>query len=487
MDRTRPPRGSVALFLLLGFSAGLPFAMFNAVLLLRLARHGVDLAVIGFFAWVALLPTFKFAWAPLLERFAVPGFAGFWGQRRGWLMLAQLGICASLAGTAWTADDASLPLTALFAILLAFWATTLEVAADGWRIVLAPDQATQGPIVAAYLWGYRGAMVASGSGAALLAARAGWSAAYGCIALVAFLPWPILAALPPEPGMGRGRTVAMAKGLAASAALLAASAIAAGLIGGLALAVAQAMGIGAGSNIVPWVLAICLLPFLALGVALPGIRRLSPHASLLGNAYVALFHRHGTAILPLIAFVSIYRMGDVLALTLSHPLWNARGYGLVEIGMADGAVALAGTILGVAAGGWLAARRPIGWALAAGALASAVGNWVFVWLWRVPPAPFVLYAAAGVDQFGHGVAAAVFVVYLSLLTDRRHPAAQFALLSGLAFLLPRLLAGASGSIAKAIGYDGFFLLSGALSFGAVLLLPIIPLRPPAPAPGRSAD
>ena len=55
-----PGPARMALYLLLGFSAGLPFYMFSTVLALRLAEHGVALAVIGFFAWVQLLPTFKF-------------------------------------------------------------------------------------------------------------------------------------------------------------------------------------------------------------------------------------------------------------------------------------------------------------------------------------------------------------------------------------------------------------------------------------------
>ena len=174
----RPPLGRLALYLLLGFSAGMPFYMFNAVLTLRLARHGVDIVLIGFFAWVALLPTFKFAWAPLLDRFDIPGFGRFWGKRRGWIMLSQLGIFASMAAMAFTSNDHSLPLTALFAILLAFWTTTLEVAADGWRIELAPTQAAQGPMVAASLWGYRSAMVAAGSGAVFVAGQLDWTWAY---------------------------------------------------------------------------------------------------------------------------------------------------------------------------------------------------------------------------------------------------------------------------------------------------------------------
>jgi PAT family beta-lactamase induction signal transducer AmpG len=118
-----------------------------------------------------LLPTFKFPGRRLLDRYDVPGFARFWGKRRGWIMLSQLGIFTSMVAMALTASDESLPLTALFAVLLAFWTTTLEVAADAWRIELAPTREEQGPIVAANLWGYRTAMVAAGSGALLIADR----------------------------------------------------------------------------------------------------------------------------------------------------------------------------------------------------------------------------------------------------------------------------------------------------------------------------
>src|SRR5687768_5136758 len=133
--------------------------MFSTVLAVRLTDHGVALAVIGFFAWVQLLPTFKFLWAPLLDRYQVPGFSRFWGKRRGWIMLSQLGIVTSMVAMGLTASDAHLPLTALLAVLLAFWTTTLEVAADAWRIELAPTQEEQGPLAAANLWGYRTAMV----------------------------------------------------------------------------------------------------------------------------------------------------------------------------------------------------------------------------------------------------------------------------------------------------------------------------------------
>ncbi|MBC9033095.1 permease [Sphingomonas sp. JC676] len=466
--------------------------MFNAVLLLRLARHGVDIVTVGFFAWVALLPTFKFAWAPLLDKYDVPGFGRFWGKRRGWIMLSQLGIFLSTVAMAFTSADTNLPLTALFAVLLAFWTTTLEVAADAWRIELAPTAEQQGPMVAANLWGYRSAMVAAGSGAILIAAAWDWTAAYLVIAAAAFLPFPILAAMRPDPGRGGGRGTALATGVGASIVVLGASLAIAAAVGWVLLTAIGSIGMSNPSVMSYYVFGIALVPFIALGAAVPWISKLPTDHPLLNTSalapYANVAWRYGILIIPILLFVSVYRMGDVMALTLSHPLFNALGYGLTQIGVADGFVALFSSMLGVALGGWLAAKAPMGWALVIGAIMSALSNWIFAWLaHQAPGGPilfhlgsmavsagdFDLYLAMAVDQFGHGFEGAVFVVYLSLLVNPRFPGAQYALLSGLAFLIPRLLAGLSGVFQKAIGYDGFFIMAGAMSLGALIFLPFI--------------
>ncbi|NJR79630.1 AmpG family muropeptide MFS transporter [Sphingomonas sp. 36D10-4-7] len=467
----------MALYGLLGFAAGLPFYMFSTVLALRLQAHQVPLAVIGFFAWVQLLPTLKFVWAPLLDRYVVPGFARFFGKRRGWIMLAQLGIISAMVAMAATASDASLPLTALFAVLLAFWTTTLEVAADAWRIELYPTQDEQGPIVAANLWGYRSAMVAAGSGALILADWGGWTIAYLAIAVAAFLPFPILSMMRPEAEGGGGRAAALVTGTAAAAGILLATAAATALIGSALLASASAIGIDAKANVTPWVLALCMAPFLAMAAALPKIRRAPADAPIRASAaigpYVDFFWRYGFAALVLMAFVSLYRMGDVLALNLSKPMIKELGYSLTQIGRADSFVALVSSVVGVGLAGWLVTRWPMMWTLALGAMVAAVGNLGFVWLAHQRVDETMLYLATGADQFGNGFAGAVFVVYLSLLVNPRYPGAQYAFLTGFAFLLPRLLAGAGGTMVNAIGYDGFFLLSGVLSLAAIVFLPAL--------------
>jgi PAT family beta-lactamase induction signal transducer AmpG len=220
-------------------------------------------------------------------------------------------------------------------------------------------------------------------------------------------------------------------------------------------------------------------------IALPKIRRAPDDAPMRRSAaigpYVDIFWRYGYGTLIVLAFVSLYRMGDVLALTLSKPLVKSIGYSLTQIGVADGAVALVASMAGVALGGWLVTRWPQAATLAIGAALAAIGNWGFVWLAHQRPSEAILYVATAADQFGNGIAGAVFVVYLSMLVNPRYPGAQYAFLSGFAFLLPRLLAGASGSMQQRIGYDCFFLLSGALSLAAILFLPFLArVRPRAP-------
>lgn len=494
----------MALYVLLGFSAGLPFYMFSTILSVRLAEHGVALAIIGFFAWVQLLPTFKFLWAPLLDKYDVPGFSRFWGKRRGWIMLSQLGIFTAMLAMAFTSSDASLPVTALFAVLLAFWTTTLEVAADAWRIELAPTPEEQGPVAASNLWGYRTAMVAAGSGALLFAdplgaiaptldsfgIAPGWTTSYLVIAIAAFIPLPILALLPRQPGCEGNRATALIQGIVASVIILAALLALTAAVGWIILSAAAGIGITADTNVLPWVLGIAMLPFVILAFALPWIRDAKPNdrirASTVIGPYADFFWRYGFLAIGVLAFVSIYRMGDVLALNLSKPMVLGLGYTKSQIGLADGVIALASSIVGVGLGGWMVTKWRWSVTLTIGAIFAAIGNFGFVWLAHMPVNQITLYVATAADQFGNGMAGAIFVVYLSMLCNPRYPGAQYAFLSGFAFLLARLLAGAGGSIVTKLdeagynGFDIFFYGSGIISLAALLFLPLLAKAKPRP-------
>ena len=82
----------LAAVLLLGFASGLPLALTGQALQAWLAIDGVNFATIGFFGLVGVPYTFKFLWAPLMDRFEPPWL----GRRRGWLVLTQAGLALTL-------------------------------------------------------------------------------------------------------------------------------------------------------------------------------------------------------------------------------------------------------------------------------------------------------------------------------------------------------------------------------------------------------
>ena len=91
-------RAPVITMLFLGFSAGLPFLLVFSTLSAWLRSDGVEVAAIGFFAWIGMLYSIKFFWAPVVDRLPLPLLTRHLGQRRGWMLLAQALIVAGLVG-----------------------------------------------------------------------------------------------------------------------------------------------------------------------------------------------------------------------------------------------------------------------------------------------------------------------------------------------------------------------------------------------------
>jgi MFS transporter, PAT family, beta-lactamase induction signal transducer AmpG len=167
----------LALMLALGFSSGLPFLLIFSTQSVWLREVGVSRAAIGLMSYAALAFTFKFAWAPVIDRFDPPLLGRLIGRRRGWMLIAQFGVAFSLVGLAFGAPTTSLAWNVGFAVLTAFFAATQDVTIDGWRIDAAPPE-EQGMMSAVYQLGYRLAMLCAGAGALYVADFINWRAAY---------------------------------------------------------------------------------------------------------------------------------------------------------------------------------------------------------------------------------------------------------------------------------------------------------------------
>src|SRR5437868_13207233 len=78
--------------LFLGFSAGLPFYLVFQTLSAWLRIEHIERATIGMLSWVGLMYSFKWVWAPVVDRVALPVLDRLLGRRRLWMLLPQIGV-----------------------------------------------------------------------------------------------------------------------------------------------------------------------------------------------------------------------------------------------------------------------------------------------------------------------------------------------------------------------------------------------------------
>ena len=114
--------------LFLGFSAGLPFYLAYQTLSAWLAMDGIKLSTIGMFSWVGLAYSFKFVWAPIVDRVPLPFLTRWLGRRRSWMLVAQAGIAFCLFNLSLAQPAAGVMSVALWALFLAFCAATQDIA-----------------------------------------------------------------------------------------------------------------------------------------------------------------------------------------------------------------------------------------------------------------------------------------------------------------------------------------------------------------------
>lgn len=166
------------LCLALGFSSGLPLWVTLTLLQAWLHQEGVSLRDIGLFNLTGLPYTWKFLWAPLLDRYPLP----FLGRRRGWALVTQVVIAVSIASLG-LLDAAGSPGTvAAMAILVAFFSATQDIVVNAYQRELLPDREL-GLGTAMHANAYRLASLVPGSLALILADHLPWPMVFASVAV----------------------------------------------------------------------------------------------------------------------------------------------------------------------------------------------------------------------------------------------------------------------------------------------------------------
>jgi PAT family beta-lactamase induction signal transducer AmpG len=155
--------------LCLGLSSGLPLALSGSTLQAWFTQGGLSLKDIGFVGIAAFPYTFKFLWAPLMDRWVPP----FLDRRRGWILIFQLLLCLAIASMIGFTPKADATYLFAIAFLIALISASQDIVIDAYRIdILAPEQRALGAAMGVN--GYRIGMLISGGGSLLIAHYYGW-------------------------------------------------------------------------------------------------------------------------------------------------------------------------------------------------------------------------------------------------------------------------------------------------------------------------
>ncbi len=420
----RHPRVFGMLFL--GFSAGLPFLLIFSTLSLWMSEVGVSVKTIGLFSLVGLTFSIKVFWAPVVDRLAVPPFTTLLGKRRGWMLLAQIGIAAGLLGVAHSDPLQDLELIVYFALLIAFAAATQDIAIDAYRIE-AVEQPLQGAMSGTYQVGYRIGLLAAGAGALYIAAFASWQVAYISMAVLVGVGM-VTVLIIREPEVVRDQ-----------ATLLREAELLRQIEGG------DGRG-GSLHRIIAWFSGAVISPL------------------------VDFFARNGKFAIIILAFVGLYRLSDITLGVMANPFYDQIGFTKIEIANVAKVYGVIATLVGALIGGILVVRIGLLKSLLVGALLVASTNLVFALLAVIGPDVTMLTAAISADNISGGLAGSVFIAYLSSLTNTAYTATQYALFSSLFTLPGKLVASWSGFVVEAAGYVNFFFYASALGIPAILLV-----------------
>ena len=490
---------------LLGFASGLPLALTGQAMQAWLTADGVDLATIGFLSLVGLPYTFKFLWAPLMDRFDLP----LLGRRRGWLVLTQLALAAALLALSAASPQASIRVFALLAVTVAFVSASQDVVVDAYRTDLLPAR-ERGLGASLNVMGYRLAMIVSG-GLALIwtdAAQGGgwdWPAVYRLMALLmagaalaSATLLPRLAPLPPAPDAAAAPASAR-QDLLGFAAVLAAVALGVVLSDLYARPLAQALAGGwLESTALPaalqrrWVELIALLLGIAFTLPLAAWAARRARFVTLLDGLRNYFAQPGAA--AFLLFIVLYKLGDAFAGSLMTPfLLKGMAYAPAEVGVVNKVIGLwltiGGALLGgalmVALGLWrallafgvLQMASNLGfWWLAVGGKGMLPGlvipafDWGFVSLATAAPVDGGLLLVVAFENISGGMGTAAFVAFLMSLCNQRFTATQFALLSAFASVGRVWVGPLAGVLAETIGWPTFFVVSTVAALPALAML-----------------
>ncbi|MEW5771568.1 MAG: MFS transporter [Pseudomonadota bacterium] len=463
----------LAAVLFLGFASGLPLALTGQAMQAWLSVEGVEVATIGFLGLVGVPYTFKFLWAPLMDRFEPP----FLGRRRGWLVLTQLGLAAMLWWMAGVDPKATPLLFAAAAVGVAFLSASQDVVIDAYRTdVLEARERGLGASMSVF--GYRIAMILSGGVALIWAEQWGsWGAVYRTMAGIFVAAAAVsLLTLPRAAGAARPLDSDPLRELLGFLAMLG------GVLAGAFAARWGLMALGLSPDDPnKWVQLLFVLAGIALALPLGWRAARAARFETLNRSLASFFAQPGAW--AFLLMIVLYKLGDAFAGSLTTPfLIQGMAFTQAEVGIVNKIIGIWLTILGAVLAGTLMLRLSLFQALLGFGVLQLLSNFGFYALavlgkgawgsFTLPPFDLgfvaldtaseidgLLMAAIAFENVSSGMGTAAFVALLMGLCSHKYTATHYALLSALAAVGRIYVSPVSGVLSESVGWPAFFLFS----------------------------
>ena len=468
----------VVRLLILGFSSGLPILLIFSTLSLWLKSAGIDRSTITLFSWAGLAYSFKFLWAPVIDKIPIPILSDKLGHRKSWLMLSQLLLITLLIILGFIDPKHNLILMAIIIVCIGFCSATQDAMVDTYRIESAPQE-LQSAMSGTYIVGYRLGMIVAGAGSLFLASFFGaeeqfynvsaWQKTYIIMAILQTIG-VLCTLVSPEPSSQR--------------ILLNNSKDRLKLVNVFLI------------SILTFILVYTLFPkmqfedpltkgvfttlklLLALSVMII-IFMFSVRVNYVHN-YVILstfwdplknfIQKYGSLAIAILVIIGLYRVADIVMGVVANLFYSDMGYTLNQIATVSKFWGLIATILGGLIGGVLASRYNNYSILLLGAILAAATNILFAFLTILEPKVIYLMIIIVADNLSAGIASVAFVAFLSSLTHVNFTTSQYALFTSLMLFLPKIIGGYSGAMINGLGYFNFFIATAAMGLPVIVLI-----------------
>ncbi len=224
-------------------------------------------------------------------------------------------------------------------------------------------------------------------------------------------------------------------------------------------------------NMVYIIIAACMLPAIVTTLLTPEPRVAERPVTMVEAVIAPLveYFRRREA-LWMLAFILLYKIGDIMAGNITTPFYMDMGFSLTEIGAITKLLGFWAVIGGASLGGAMMLRLGINRSLWIFGFLQAISTAGFAVLARIGHSIPALSAVIGFENISAGMGTAAFMAFMASITNKKFTATQYALLTSFMAFGRDVLSAPTGFLAKTLGWENFFIACVLAAVPGMLLL-----------------